>query len=67
MKGLLMEKLEAENPPPALLADGSRVRKSANLEARVSQSETAKFVILEYFKGLLFVKKELTKFFFSFL
>ena len=52
-----MEKLEAENPPPALLADGSRVRKSANLEARVSQSETAKFVILEYFKGLLFVKK----------
>ena len=61
-----MEKLEAENPP-ALLADGSRVRKSANLEARVSQSETAKFVILEYFKGLLFVKKELTKFFFSFL
>ena len=51
-----MEKLEAENPP-ALLADGSRVRKSANLEARVSQSETAKFVILEYFKGLLFVKK----------
>ena len=62
-----MEKLEAENPPPALLDDGSRVRKSANLEARVSQSETAKFVILEYFKGLLFVKKELTKFFFSFL
>ena len=61
-----MEKLEAENPP-ALLDDGSRVRKSANLEARVSQSETAKFVILEYFKGLLFVKKELTKFFFSFL
>ena len=52
-----MEKLEAENPPPALLDDGSRVRKSANLEARVSQSETAKFVILEYFKGLLFVKK----------
>ena len=62
-----MEKLEAENPPPALLADGSRVRKSANLEARVSQSETAKFVILEYFKGLLFVKKKLTKFFFPFL
>ena len=52
-----MEKLEAENPPPALLADGSRVRKSANLEARVSQSETAKFVILEYIKGLLFVRK----------
>ena len=62
-----MEKLEAENPPPALLADGSRVRKSANLEARVSQSETAKFVILEYFKGLSFVKEKLTKFFFSFL
>ena len=52
-----MEKLEAENPPPALLDDGSRVRKSANLEARVSQSETAKFVILEYIKGLLFVRK----------
>ena len=50
-----MGKLEAENPR-ALLGDGSRVRKSANLEARVSQSETAKFVILEYFKGLLFVK-----------
>ena len=65
MKGLLIAKLEAENPT-ALLADGSRVRKSANLEARVSQSEIAKFVILEYFKGLLFVKK-LTKFFFSFL